>query len=353
MWRRDRTKLKIESLDDRIVPAAFDLTTSGASAEVNGAIFAQYTDTVTGNDSPSFVRIQNDGTERGYNTDARPVQFHTLTNRTNTRAITVGQVPRREVNGVLYREFMLNVNQTNQRPQLSVNAVKLFLGNTGTLTGYVGGQLAGLDPVYDLDAGGDNTVLVDARLSPGGRQTDDMVLLVPEAVFFDAGATADTFVYLFSRMGATAGARANGDFEEWGIKLDGGGAPVDPNPPPPTGTASLSGRVYIDLDDIDGQDINNAVGIEGVTITLSWVDDQGATQTRTALTDVDGFYTFTDLLPDTYTLTESQPDLHASVESEVGSLGGTAGVEDVISGIVVGDGQAGTEYNFQEISLFE
>ena len=87
------TVLSLETLEDRLAPATFSLTTAGSTAVVNGATFAQYTDTLSGNETPSFVRIGATGTERGYNTDARPVQFDTLTNKQNTQAITVAEVP--------------------------------------------------------------------------------------------------------------------------------------------------------------------------------------------------------------------------------------------------------------------
>ena len=79
---RDRLSqfLRLESLDDRIVPA-IDLTTAGASAELdNGAIVQQTDAQPTGTGFiQSFVRIQGaasgGGSQEGYNTDGRPLQF--------------------------------------------------------------------------------------------------------------------------------------------------------------------------------------------------------------------------------------------------------------------------------------
>jgi MYXO-CTERM domain-containing protein len=66
---------------------------------------------------------------------------------------------------------------------------------------------------YDVDAGGDNWVVIDSNLGSGSGQ-GDMRLLVPVADF--AGATADQYVYLFSRFGDHD--NNNGGFEEWSLQ---------------------------------------------------------------------------------------------------------------------------------------
>jgi hypothetical protein len=360
MRRRDpKTVLSVQALDDRIVPAVIDLTTPGASAAVAGGLVNQVTDPGSWwrDDSPSFVRLKHDGTERGYNTNARPLQFHELRSHRVTRAITLGQVPRREVDGAPYREFLLDVKEPHGRRTLSVDEVKLFLGDVGNLAGYANGQLAGLDPVYDLDAGGDVSVLVTGRLHRRFH-SDDMQLLVPEAAF--AGATADTFVYLYSKMGGLAGARANGRFEEWGIKRDGGGGPIDPPPPPPppADLSTLSGAVYVDFDQSGGLTPDD-VGVEGATLVLEGTDDEGNPVSRTAVTDIDGRFTFADLRPGTYSLRQVQPlNYMSAAPAEVGdgfTVDGTSDPLDLdhVFGIRVGSGQDGAGYNFQETELVE
>jgi hypothetical protein len=356
MRRRDpMTVLTVLALDDRIVPAVIDLTTPGASAGVAGGLARQVTDPGPWwrDDSPSFVRLKHGGAERGYNTRARPVQFDEVRGHHVTRAVTLGQVPRREVDGVPYREFLLDVKQSRHRPELSVDEVKVFLGDAPNLTGYDGGKLAGLDPVYDLDAGGDVSVLLTGRLNRG-YHSDDMALLVPESAF--AGATADTFVYLYSKLGGLAGARANGGFEEWGVKRDGGGGPIDPPPPPPpTDLSSLSGAVYVDLDESGGLTPND-VGVEGATLVLEGTDDLGNPVSVSAVTDGEGRYTFAGLRPGTYSLRQVHPpDYLTAAAAEVGDFGGTSDPADLdhVFGIQVGSGQTGGGYNFQETELVE
>ena len=73
----------------------------------------------------------------------------------------------------------------------------------------------------------------------------------------------------------------------------------------------------------------------------------------TVQTDVDGNYVFPDLRPSDaagYTITETQPAGLLDGIDTAGSLGGDATtVNDVISGIVVAPGDAGTDYDFAEL----
>lgn len=111
--------------------------------------------------------------------------------------------------------------------------------------------------------------------------------------------------------------------------------------------ASISGSVYEDLDLSAARDPGEA-GIGLVRVTLSGVDDLGGTVTATAFTDLDGRYTFGLLRPGEYTVTETQPAGYFDGDEHLGSPGGTAG-DDVFSGIVLGIGQAGVDYDFGEV----
>ena len=69
-------------------------------------------------------------------------------------------------------------------------------------------------------------------------------------------------------------------------------------------------------------------------------------------TDANGDYSFSDLRPsgvDGYTVTETQPAGLLDGIDTAGSLGGDAAVNDVISAIPVGSGDAGTGYDFGEL----
>lgn len=343
--------LRVEELDERVVPAVHSLTSRGAELVADGFIARQVDAQPTGTGKiQSFVRVQGaasgGGTQQGYNTTARPLQFDENKSPQFTRGLTLGQVPVVHVNGVAYREFLLDINQKASAPLLSLDQVKVFLGGRADLTGYdaASGALAGQQPVFDLDAGGDVSLVLDARLNSGSG-SGDMVLLIPDANF--AGAAPDTSVYLYSQMGGQAGARANGGFEEWAVRVT---APVAP----PAGTASLSGSVFVDRNFSLSQDQGEELG--GVIIQLQGVDDLGNTVVMTTMTAADGSYSFTGLRAGTYTLLETQPARAGDVplldgEDFLGTINGErvgAIDNDRLFDILLGDGQSGVDYNFSE-----
>jgi hypothetical protein len=346
--------LTLDTLADRIVPATIvDLTTPGASLPAGEAIVTQCDAQPTGTGFiQSFVRVQGaakgGGSQHGYNTTARPLQFDENSSPSFTRSLKVGDVPRRTVDGVNYREFLLDINQKSSASFLSLDEVRLFLAGTPDLTGYdVGAKtLAGNEAVFDMDATEDVTVKLNARLNHGSG-SGDMFLLVPESAFARPGVTADTFVYLYSKMGGLAGASANSGFEEWAVKTDGGGAPVVPEAP--VQLSSLSGRVYLDTD--QSWSLGEAdTGLAGVTIQLQGVDDVGRTVVLTTTTDANGNYTFTGLRPGTYTLLEYQPLGYRSAANDIGSEGGAFDPNDMdrMIDIVLAAGIHGWGYNFGE-----
>src|SRR4051812_6529503 len=147
----------LEPLDERLVPASMaDLTTRGASAVVDGgAIVRQVDAQPTGTGFiHSFVRVQGaasgGGAEQGDNKDARPLQFDENKSPQFTRSLTLGDVPVVTVNGVNYREFLLDINQTSKAPKLSLDEVRIYLGSGPALSGYDAAthKLAGMTASY-------------------------------------------------------------------------------------------------------------------------------------------------------------------------------------------------------------
>ena len=86
---------ELEVLENRLVPSAMvDLTARGASASLNGAIFQQGDPGLGGTGLQSFVRLQaRGGTEQGYNTDARPLQYDATGNTSVTHGLKLSAVP--------------------------------------------------------------------------------------------------------------------------------------------------------------------------------------------------------------------------------------------------------------------
>ncbi len=151
-------------------------------------------------------------------------------------------------------------------------------------------------------------------------------------------------------MGATAGYTANSGFEEWAVQ-----AVSQPVTQPPA-TGSLSGHVYNDAN-FNGV-FDAGEGINGVSIELRVTDANGLTTSLgSVLTSGDGSYTFTGLRAGTYTILETEPvGGYVDGSNQVGTVNGitdgstqtnrTGG--DQFYGIVLKDGDNGTDYNFGE-----
>ena len=245
----------------------------------------------TGTINP-FLRIQDNwfgGAEQGYNTNARP-QFDET--RQVTHALTLGQVPIVMVNGVAYREFLLDINQRGGSPTLSLDQLRIFLGNRANLDDYNSNTktLNGHSAVFDMDAHGNVSLLLNGRLTKGDG-FGDMSLLIPNSVF--AGASPNTYVYLFSQFrGNTRRPRSNGGFEEWAVRTPATGS-TGGSTGGTTATSSLSGNVFI---------AGTQTGISGVTLQLTGTDSQGNSVVMTATTDSNGAYTFGNLKAGTYAI---------------------------------------------------
>jgi hypothetical protein len=191
-----------------------DLTSPMSAGVINGTRF-ETTDFRSAGTGviQSFVRIQATGTEQGYNTSGRPVAFDENTSGNYTRNLQLGDVPVRVINGVAYKEFLLDINQTNASPLLSLDQVKIFTSTVGSQTTNNVASLGTLR--YDMDAGGDSWVKMDYSLASGSGQ-GDVRMLVPVSDF--AGATDNQFVYLYSQFGTNFA--SNDGFEEWSVQSE-------------------------------------------------------------------------------------------------------------------------------------
>jgi hypothetical protein len=284
------TRPRIEALEERLAlsAATLDLTTRGSAGMINGAIFSQFDAQPTGTGViDSFVRLQTPNAkatvEQGYNTDGRPLQFDENKSPQFTRSLTLGEVPLVNFGGVLYREFLLDINLKSSQPYLSLDELRLYVGDAPNLTGYdpATGKLAGLSPIYDMDAGGvDNWVKLDYRLNSGSG-AGDMLLYIPDQLFGSSGSAAN--IYLYSKFGVNFA--GNSGFEEWAA----GKSLLTP------ANGGISGTIFNDVNQNGVRDTGE-VGLPDVTVYLDLnnneVFDEGDVYTTT---DQNGNYSFNSL----------------------------------------------------------
>jgi len=187
----------------------YDLT-SGGQAIINAAIFTTSDSQSTGTGViQSFVRIQASGTEEGYNTDGRPVQYDENTSAQFTRSLLLSAVPIVNIGGVNYREFLLDINQTNADPLLSLDAIKLYLLANGNITDPITSNPPFGPPLYDL---GSNYLLLNYDLNAGSG-SGDLFMYILDSAFTGP----NQYVYLYSKFGSEA-YPSNAGFEEWAVR---------------------------------------------------------------------------------------------------------------------------------------
>jgi hypothetical protein len=282
----------LETLEDRTAPAVLNLTSAGASGWINGAFFEQVDPQATGTGLiQSFVRIQRnpatEGTEQGYNTDFRDVQFDEKSDHTFTHSIRLNDIQTENINGTKYLEFWLDINETKPGRLLSLDQLQVSIAGSGDLTGYTddgtyGGQAT---PVYDMDGApdGDSRVDLDYFLNHGSGSGDLRVLIPKEAC-----GKGNPYVYLYSHFGDKY--EADSGFEEWWVLEAKKGKPP---------TFDISGMKF---NDVKGDGVKDATdpALKGWEINL-YEDKDGdgeidageyVTSTTTA---ADGSYSFTGL----------------------------------------------------------
>lgn len=112
---------------------------------------------------------------------------------------------------------------------------------------------------------------------------------------------------------------------------------------------SFSGIVYDDRNN-DGLVDSGESGIPNASVVLSGVDDRGALVNIPLTTLADGTFNFSNLRPGTHTITETTPAGFLDGKDTVGTLNGSAAVNDVFSGITLNAGGSGTNYRFGELT---
>ena len=146
-----------------------------------------------------------------------------------THALTHA-IPILRIGGIDYREFLLDVNQTDNGP-ISLNQVQLFQSNRtwGCPASPPGCRrdhdaaiaFGSLAPIFQINnrqntPGGLTTNTEIAADSGSGSGTADMFLYVPNSLFANS---PTSYITLFSQLGTPTGTYdANAGYEEWAVR---------------------------------------------------------------------------------------------------------------------------------------
>jgi MYXO-CTERM domain-containing protein len=206
------------SASSGLATTTLDLTVAPSSGTINGALFRTYDLRAAGSGVlHSFVRVSSNATtEQGYNTSGRPVAFDENTSPTFTHDALLSDFPTANIGGTNYYEFILDINQTNSSPLLSVNAIQIY---TSTVASQTTSNVTSLGTLrYNMDntagvgpgdgSANDYTITLNYQNFTGSGQAD-MVMYVPVSNF---GSPSD-YVYLYSYFGVPNG--NNDGYEEW------------------------------------------------------------------------------------------------------------------------------------------
>jgi hypothetical protein len=184
-----------------------------------GAIFFNQVAKGTGSGVfPSFLRIQNNGTEQGFNTDANPLPLDDVNSHVLTHSITLSQMGLADAEGnpvtagylgTTYRVFHLDMAQNGPNPYLSLDAFQIYQAATGDIATLPDLKLSSLQ--YSLSG------WIELEDVAAGNGQSDYTVLIPDSVFDHTGDIP--YVYLYSKFGAETSAEgsltANSSFEEW------------------------------------------------------------------------------------------------------------------------------------------
>lgn len=189
-----------------------DLSTGG-SGTANGAIYAWTDYQATGSGvMDSFLRIQDRGTEQGYNHSlGHNVPWDTKPG-IHTHDIRIEDLVVKTITGVDYYEFLLDINESSGHDHelISLDNIQIYTRRTP-----IGSpdesfsHLGNLRYNNDVGANGDTTIVMDYTLNSGSG-SGDMFFYVPVSLF--AGTLPSDYVYFYSLF-----SNSEAGFEEWGL----------------------------------------------------------------------------------------------------------------------------------------
>jgi len=193
-----------------------DLTGNNNTGRINQAEFDWTAEQPTGTGYiQSFLRVQADPTEEGYNTSggtpfddkSGPWTHDIRVSDLAASIVTIGKIQ--------YYRLLLDVNEPGgEKSLISLDRLEFYTSSVGGQTTTDISSLGILR--WSLDGAGDSYVLLDAGRN-NGSGSGDMYAYIPVASF--EGALPTDFVYMYARFGDQVGASSAGGFEEWSIDL--------------------------------------------------------------------------------------------------------------------------------------
>ena len=176
----------------------------------------------------SFVRINggSDGDHStpnyadGHNTDSGTLLNEELAG-TWTHALQLKDIPTVLRSGVLYYEFLLDVNEpgSSSKSLISLNNVQLCTAATGNLTA-VDACPGTLETSAGTYGSGADAITMDASDFSGSGSGDMFMYVRVSDIGTNVGAAGLTYLYLFSQFGRPDPEDAGG-FEEWAVRVCG------------------------------------------------------------------------------------------------------------------------------------
>ncbi len=199
---------------------AIDLTAgqTGVVSGVDGTIWSS-SDTQpsgTGVYQP-FLRLQNSGSEEGFNTDFNsPFPLDDKSPLNFTHSVQWNSLATTNISGTDYYSFQLDANeqQNGSRSLISLDQLKIYTSSDNAIA--TKSALESQTLLYDLDGTSDQTIFIETALHPGSG-TDDLTLYIPKSFF--ANVTGTDYMYFYNQFGLSdgidSGLASGATFEEW------------------------------------------------------------------------------------------------------------------------------------------
>lgn len=192
-----------------------DVTAAGSSGSINGALFFNADQQPAGTGFiDSFLRVQNNGFEDGYNTDGGfPLDDKTPHNYQHS--LLLSDLATFTLNGTAYYKFMLDSNQSgNSAHTFTLDRFQIYSSNDPNITSDTfttdGAGLRTLplgNLAYTMNNNDGTGAYVLTTANGSGKY--DMYTYVPVSDFNQL----DKYVTLYMAGGDNL--RSNGGFEEW------------------------------------------------------------------------------------------------------------------------------------------